>query len=148
MISKSKFGANAAISAEHRSSYLITWIIILLQIRMGQSLFYFNSLMRIESQHFIQQIKSQREENYEISVLWQSSQQCYFLHTMLQQIVFMKQVTPVHDRRYLKHPFPLPRVDHPTPFHATSIHLFVFLIYHKLINRIHIHVVFCLYNPF
>lgn len=36
------------------SSYLITWVIILLQIWVGQSLFNLNPFVRVECQHFVQ----------------------------------------------------------------------------------------------
>lgn len=41
-------------AARNMSSYLVTRVVILLQIWVGQSLFYFNPLVRVECQHFVQ----------------------------------------------------------------------------------------------
>lgn len=35
-------------------SHLVTWVIVLLQVRVGQSLFHLNPLMRVERQHLVQ----------------------------------------------------------------------------------------------
>lgn len=35
-------------------SHLVTWVVVLLQVRVGQSLFHLNPLMRVERQHLVQ----------------------------------------------------------------------------------------------
>lgn len=52
-------------SQEH-DSYLVTRVIVLLQVRVGQSLLYFDPLVRVECQHFVQQVESYKEKGFAV----------------------------------------------------------------------------------